>query len=122
MGFNLMRSVGPAIGGLIVAAFGAAAAFGVNALTYLPLVGALYRWQPIGLSERRLPREPLWAALGAGLRYVALSPNIMRVVARAALFGLAASSVLALLPVVAKDLLQGTALTYGCLLYTSRCV
>ncbi|MFZ1661739.1 MAG: MFS transporter, partial [Paracoccaceae bacterium] len=116
MGFNLMRSVGPAIGGLIVAAFGAAAAFGVNALTYLPLVGALYRWQPIGLSERRLPREPLWAALGAGLRYVALSPNIMRVVARAALFGLAASSVLALLPVVAKDLLQGTALTYGLLL------
>lgn len=116
MGFNLMRSVGPAIGGLIVASFGAAAAFGVNALTYLPLIGALYRWQPKGLAERRLPREPLWAALGAGLRYVALSPNIMRVVARAALFGLAASSVLALLPIVAKDLLQGTALTYGLLL------
>lgn len=116
MGFNLMRSVGPAIGGLIVAALGAAAAFGVNALTYLPLVAALYFWQPKGLAERRLPREPLFAALGAGLRYVALSPNIIKVVARAGLFGLAASSILALLPVIAKDQLHGTAMTYGLLL------
>ncbi|MBS0563297.1 MAG: MFS transporter [Proteobacteria bacterium] len=116
MGFNLMRSVGPALGGLIVAAFGAAAAFGVNALSYLPLVGALVRWRPASAGGPRLPREPLGAALGAGLRYVAMSPGLMRVVARAGLFGLAASSVLALLPIVARNLLGGTALTYGILL------
>lgn len=116
MGFNLMRSVGPAIGGLIVAGFGAAAAFGVNALSYLPLIGALVRWRPQDDGARRLPRESLWAALGAGLRYVALSPNLMRVIGRAALFGLAASSLLALLPIVARNLLSGTALTYGMLL------
>lgn len=116
MGFNLMRSVGPALGGLIVAAFGAAAAFGVNALSYLPLVGALVRWRPASGEGPRLPREPLGAALGAGLRYVAMSPGLMRVMARAGLFGLAASSVLALLPIVARNLLGGTALTYGILL------
>src|SRR3546814_3850263 len=32
MGFNLARSVGPAVGGMIVAAFGAAAAFAFNVL------------------------------------------------------------------------------------------
>ena len=35
VGFNLTRSVGPAIGGAIVAAAGAAAAFAVNSLSYL---------------------------------------------------------------------------------------
>src|SRR5690606_37988143 len=37
MGFNIARSVGPAIGGAIVAAFGAAAAFTVNAVSYAGL-------------------------------------------------------------------------------------
>ncbi|PWG74530.1 MFS transporter, partial [Enterococcus hirae] len=41
VGFNLMRSVGPAAGGLIVATLGASAAFAVNAISYLPLLGAM---------------------------------------------------------------------------------
>jgi predicted MFS family arabinose efflux permease len=112
MGFNMMRSVGPAIGGAVVAAFGAAAAFAINAASYLPLLGALMRWRP-AYPERRLPRESLRAALSSGLRYVAMSPNLMRAMARAGLFGFGACAVLALLPMVARDLLHGTALTYG---------
>ncbi|MBI1219210.1 MAG: MFS transporter [Rhodobacteraceae bacterium] len=115
MGFNLMRSVGPALGGAIVAAAGAGAAFGVNAASYVALVWALLRWKP-ETKERRLPREHLPSALSAGLRYVSMSPALMKVMARGALFGFAASSVLALLPVVAADVLKGTALTYGLLL------
>lgn len=112
MGFNMMRSVGPAIGGAVVAAFGAAAAFGINAVSYLPLLGALIRWQP-AYPESRLPRESLRAALSSGLRYVAMSPGLIRAMLRAGLFGFGACAVLALLPLVARDLLQGTALTYG---------
>ena len=41
MGFNLMSSVGPALSGLIVAFAGTAAAYGVNALTYIALIVAL---------------------------------------------------------------------------------
>ncbi len=115
MGFNLMRSVGPAIGGALVALAGAAAAFAVNALGYLPMIWSLIRWTPERVPAR-LPREPLGQALGAGLRYVSMSPNLMRVMGRAALFGFAASSVLALLPTVAREILEGTALTYGVLL------
>ena len=115
VGFNLTRSVGPAIGGAIVAAFGAAAAFAVNAMSYFALIAVLLRWQP-ELPERALPRERLGAAMGAGLRYVAMSPNILKVLLRAFFFGATSIAVLALLPLVARHLVQGGPLVYGALL------
>lgn len=115
MGFNIARSVGPAIGGAVVAFGGAAAAFFVNAVSYLGLIGVLARWRP-DIAPRTLPRERLGVAMGAGLRYVAMSPNLLRVMFRAALFGLAASAVPAMMPLVARDVVQGGPLTYGLLL------
>jgi MFS family permease len=115
MGFNIARSVGPAIGGLIVAAAGAAAAFAVNAASYVGLIGVLARWRP-AIPAPTLPRERLGTAMAAGLRYVAMSPNIGMVLIRAALFGMAASAISALLPLVARNLLGGGPLTYGLLL------
>jgi MFS family permease len=115
MGFNITRSVGPAIGGAIVAFAGAAAAFAVNTLSYLPLIFALFRWQP-KYDTNPLPRETLGRAISAGLRYVAMSPNIAKVIFRSFVFGLSASAVLALLPLVARDLVKGGPLVYGILL------
>jgi MFS family permease len=115
MGFNAARSVGPAIGGMIVAAFGAAAAFAINTVSYLPLMVVLFRWRP-KLAPRTLPPETLGIAMGAGIRYVAMSPTIGRVMARAFVFGLAASAVQALMPLVARDLLLGGPVTFGLLL------
>ncbi|WP_370582852.1 MFS transporter [Paracoccus sp. NBH48] len=115
VGFNLMRSVGPAAGGLIVATLGASAAFAVNAISYLPLLGAMSQWKP-KLAPRITTPEPFMAAMGAGLRYVALSPNLLRVMSRGALFGFAAIAVLALLPLVAKSHPEGGSLLFGGLL------
>lgn len=115
VGFNLMRSVGPAAGGMIIAAFGAAAAFAVNAASYVPLIGVMLRWHPTP-RVHTAPPEPLGPALTAGLRYVALSPNLMRVLARGALFGLSAVAVLALMPLLAKSHPQGGSLMLGLLL------
>jgi MFS family permease len=115
MGFNLTRSVGPAIGGIIVAAAGAAAAFAVNAFSYLPLLFVLSRWKPAE-TPSTLPRETLGIAMTAGLRYVAMSPNIEKVLLRGFVFGFTAISVLALLPLVARDIVQGGPLLYGVLL------
>ena len=115
VGFNLMRSVGPAAGGLIVAAWGAAAAFAVNAASYLPLIVAMLRWRP-PVRERAYAPEPLGPAVAAGLRYVVLSPNLMRVLARGALFGFSAVAVLALLPLIAKSHPEGGSLMLGLLL------
>lgn len=115
MGFNIARSAGPALGGAIVAVAGAAAAFLVNALSYIGLIAVLFRWKP-DLPPRRLPRERLGVAMAAGIRYVRLSPNIRVVLARAALFGFGASALPALMPLIARDLVGGGALTYGLLL------
>jgi MFS family permease len=115
MGFNIARSLGPAIGGAIVAAAGAAAAFAVNAFSYLGLVAVLARWRP-ERPERELPRERIAGAMGAGLRYAAMSPQILVVLGRALLFGFGASVASALMPLVARDLIGGGALTFGLLL------
>ena len=115
MGFNIARSVGPAIGGIIVAGVGVAAAFAVNAASYLPLIVVLARWRPPP-EPRLLPRETLGIAVAAGLRYVAMSPAIRAVLARCAVFGVGASAVLALMPLIAKHMVDGGPLTYGLLL------
>ena len=115
MGFNIARSVGPAIGGLIVAAAGAAAAFAANAASYIALIAVLARWRPPP-HPRVLPRETLGLAVAAGIRYVAMSPAILSVLFRSVVFGIAAGAVMALMPVVAKTTLGGGPLTYGLLL------
>ncbi len=110
-----MRSIGPAIGGIIVAAAGAAFAFIFNAFSYCALILALWQWKPETVKST-LPRETLGPAMVAGLRYVAMSPNLLKVMFRGFLFGLSAIVILALLPLVARDLVHGTALTYGIML------
>ncbi len=115
MGFNIARSIGPALGGAIVAAAGAAAAFAINAASYLALIGVLLRWRP-ERPARTLPPEPIGTAMGAGVRYVAMSPNLRVVLVRATVFGFAASAIPALMPIIAKDQVAGGPLTYGLLL------
>jgi len=115
MGFNIARSLGPAIGGAIVAALGAATAFAINAASYVGLILVLFRWRPAP-SERTLPRETVGVAMAAGVRYVWMSPAIRVVLARSLVFGIAASSIPALMPLIARDVIAGGPLTYGLLL------
>ncbi len=115
VGFNVTRSVAPAIGGTIVAAFGASVAFLVNAVSYLGLIFAVWSWEGPGPSEEKR-REPLRSAVISGFRYVSLSPNLMRIYFRGFLFGLTGVIVLALLPLIARDMLAGDSLTFGLLL------
>ena len=115
VGFNLARSLGPAIGGAIVAAVGAAVAFIVNAVSYLGIIAALLLWKPQYVRSD-LPPEPLGAAIAGGLRYVSLSPHLLAILLRCALQSIPIAAVTALMPVVARDLLGGGAITYGVLL------
>lgn len=113
--FNVSRSVGPALGGAIVAVGGAFAAFVVNTLSYLGMIVVLLRLRTSQKIDV-LPREALSAAIATGLRYVFMSPSIEVVLLRAVLFGFAGISVQALLPIVARDALNGGPLVFGILL------
>ena len=113
--FNIARSVGPAIGGALVAAAGASAAFLANACSYVGLIAVLLGWKRAPVV-RQLPREPLGAAMISGIRYVVLAPAISHVLLRGLCFGISGSAVWALMTLVARDTLGGGALTYGILL------
>src|ERR1700754_2621378 len=113
--YNIARSFGPAIGGIIVASAGAVAAFAANAVLYLPLFTVLFLWRRPKVPSR-LPRERLNRAIVSGVRYIANSPSIRIVLARTLVTGLIGGSVSALMPLVARDLLHGGAQTYGIML------
>ena len=113
--YNIARSFGPAIGGIVVATAGAVAAFATNAVFYLPLLAVLFLWQRSS-EPSRLPRERLNRAMVSGVRYISNSPSIRIVLARTLVTGLIGGSVSALMPLVARDLLHGGAQTYGIML------
>jgi len=113
--YNIARSIGPAIGGIVVAAAGAVAAFGLNAVLYLPLIAALFLWKRVA-QPSRLPPEKLRRAMVSGVRYIANSPSIKIVLARTLVVGILGSAILALMPLVTRDLLQGGAPLYGAML------
>jgi len=113
--YNIARSFGPAIGGIVVAAAGSVAAFAANALLYIPLLIVLFLWRRTS-EPSRLPRERLNRAIVSGVRYIANSPSIRIVLVRTLITGLIGGSVSALMPLVVRDLLHGGAQTYGIML------
>ncbi|HEX3115120.1 MAG TPA: MFS transporter [Bradyrhizobium sp.] len=113
--YNIARSFGPAIGGIVVATAGAVAAFAANAVLYIPLMIVLFLWRRSS-EPSRLPREQLNRAMVSGVRYIANSPSIRVVLARTLVTGVIGGSVSALMPLVARDLLHGGAQTYGIML------
>jgi MFS family permease len=115
IGFNIARSFGPAIGGVIVAAAGAVAAFFVNAISYIPLIAVLYFWRR-KREPSRLPPERLNRAIISGVRYILHSPNIRTVMLRCTLTGALGGSIFALMPLLVRDVLGGDAKTYGLML------
>ncbi|KRC68178.1 enterobactin exporter EntS [compost metagenome] len=115
LGINIARALGPAVGGLLLAAFGAAAAYGADVLSYVFVIAALLWWKrpkkvDDGLSEQ------FFGAFRAGVRYARASRELHVVLLRAAVFFIFASAVWALLPLVARRMLGGTAGFYGILL------
>lgn len=113
--FNLARSVGPALGGLLISLTGPAPAFALNAVSYLALIIVLLRWHP----EVTLPkRTPMLAAIATGIRFCVQSNPVRRILIRGFAFGLAAIAFQALLPALVRDRLHGTETVYGLCLAT----
>ncbi|ABQ66816.1 MFS transporter [Rhizorhabdus wittichii] len=113
--YNIARSFGPAIGGLLVALAGVLAAFAFNALAYVPLIVVMIFWRRLPETSR-LPPEALGRAVISGARYVVYSPPIRAVLVRTLLIAFAGVAASALMPLVARELLHGDATLYGVLL------
>lgn len=115
LGVNIARAVGPALGGLLLASLGAALTYGVDVITYVFVIAALLWWhRPETELDPLSERFP--GAFRAGLRYARSSRELHVVLLRAFLFFAMASAVWALLPLVARQMLNGGANFYGILL------
>jgi MFS family permease len=112
---NIGRAIGPALGGVVVAAAGPALVFALNALSFLAVLGVVYRWRRRPASSV-LPAERVVGATRAGLRYARHAPPLAAVLVRAGLFIVCASAFWALLPVIARAELGADAIGYGVLL------
>jgi MFS family permease len=112
-GFNVARAVGPAVGGLIVAAVGCGTTFLLNAFSFLGVILFLYRWKrPI---EARRKTQRVWSAIGDGFSYVRESGLAKSVLLRTGTFSVAAVAMLALLPIIARPYgARGYGVLLGC--------
>jgi MFS family permease len=117
---NLARAFGPALGGLMVAAFktahsGAGSVFALNAISFAGVIWVLVNWKRNPLFKSTLPAERIAGSIRGGLRYVRHSPQVQASLIRAFTYCFFVSAIWALLAVVARrDLKQGP-LGYGIL-------
>ena len=116
--YNAARSVGPALGGIIVMAFGANYAFTVNSIFYIPLFVTFFLWRRT-TPPSRLPPERFRRAVISGLRYAQHSSPIKRALLRSFTVCVCIASANALAPLIARDVLGGDADMYGLLLGVS---
>ena len=99
-GFNVARAMGPALGGIVVAAAGSGWSFLLNAASFFGVIVFLWRW-------KRAPHQPLAKrrvrnVIMEGFRYVRGAPQVRSVLIRTAAFSVGATSLLALLPVICQ--------------------
>lgn len=114
IGFNMARSVGPALGGVLLSLAGPKLAFTVNALSYSLIIFVLLRWRP--RPTGRADKHAVLPAIGAALRFCASSSPIRRVLTRGFAFGLGATAYQALIPLVVREQVGGSETDFGLIL------
>jgi MFS family permease len=113
--FNGAGAIGPAIGGALVAAYGAEAGFAVNAFSYTAVIVALLVVGPqLKIRDREIPTS-MGSAISLGVRFARFTPPFRNLMALAALFAINSAVVQAVLP-IHTDHLGGSAASYGILL------
>ncbi|MCX2738656.1 MFS transporter [Pontibacter anaerobius] len=116
--FNMARLVGPTIAGLLIAVVGEGICILINAISYIAVIGSLLmlRLKPF---ERVRQERKVWASLKVGFQYAFGFPPIRALITIVALLSLFGMPFTVLLPVFARDILQGGANTLGYLMGAS---
>ena len=115
MGMNVSRAIGPALAGIIVAQAGSGAVFLLNAASFICVIYVYCRWQRVTMPSN-LPAERFFSALKIGIRFCLNAPPLHAALIRSIGFFVFASALWALLPLIAKQLLQGGPQSFGILL------
>jgi predicted MFS family arabinose efflux permease len=111
--FNFSRTIGPVIGGLLSSLAGAGTCFAANALSFLPIIGAL---RSIHVPSPADTRTSLGESVIAGFRHVFDTPLIFLLTAISSLGTFLAYPLITYLPAFAGDVLHAGARGYSLLL------
>ncbi len=109
---NLAGALGPALGGLVIASTGAGWVFIVNAVSFLAVIVAVYRWKR-NVPDTTLPAEHVASAVRTGVRYVSNQVNLLLLLIRVSAIAIPATALAALLPLVARNEIGVSAGEYG---------
>jgi MFS family permease len=112
---NIARSVGPALGGIVVALAGPGPVFLLNAISFVGVILVLLRWHPPA-KQGMLPTERLGGAVRMAIQYARYATDLRMVLLRMGVFITFGSALWALLPLVARFSLGAGADVYGVLL------
>ncbi len=107
---------GEALAGILIVSLGITSPFLLNAMSILVILAALVWWKPPKEPPGRLPPEQVLPATISGIRFAMNNRALQLTMARAAGFFLFASAYWAMLPLIARDVLQGGATLYGLML------
>lgn len=117
IGWNVARTLGPGLGGLVIAAFGVKAAFVLNAVFNLPIIAILISWRRRAAAEARTTSSAnILREIAGGFAHVRETPVIRNTLLRCFVFALFASALWSLMAVVAKHALGGGPEVFGALL------
>ncbi|HEY0982116.1 MULTISPECIES: MFS transporter [unclassified Schlesneria] len=112
---NGARLVGPSLAGLIIAAWGESVCFLLNAVSYVAVLGALLAMRDLPIRQHihhGSALERLHAGMSYAFRFAPLRVLLMLL----AVVSFMAMSTSVLIPVFARDILQGGARTQGFLM------
>jgi MFS family permease len=115
--FNASRVVGPAVAGVLIAAFGVGVCFAINTLSFLAVLTGLALMRVDELVPLDRPeRHPPWIkSVGEGIRYARRSPRIRLVLLMTTVVSTVGFNFHVLVPVLAADTLEAGPRVFGIL-------
>ncbi|EIZ77673.1 hypothetical protein WSK_3682 [Novosphingobium sp. Rr 2-17] len=111
--FNIARSIGPALGGVLISIWNVSFAFAFNAISYIGIIGVLLWWKP---EPRKIERRPILPAVAVGIRFCFGNDPIRRILMRSFALGFALAAYQSLVPAMVSGPLHGTEISYGLML------
>lgn len=116
---NIALLIGPAIAGMLIAAFGEGICFLINSLSYIAVISALLVMKMKVLPIPEGNGTNVFQEFHEGFKYVSNSFPLRNIIIYLATASLVGMSYIVLMPIFAKEILHGNAQTLGFLLSTA---
>ena len=114
--FNLARIVGPAIGAVFMAFFGAGWCFLINGFSFMAVIFSLLKLDVKPYVRKKVLNSNMLKEIKDGLIYIAHDPSLLEPLLMVLIVGIFVFNYNVLIPVFTKDVLHQGEKTYGLLM------